>query len=62
MNCLLATTLSALLLISSVVATPHATWSTGHKKVLIIPVRFTDLAGPSDVPSPEGIYSHWGTS
>ena len=28
-------------------ATP-ASWTTGHKKVLVIPVRFTDAAGPSN--------------
>lgn len=64
MKCLLATTLSAILLLlcgrHAAAETSPATWSTGHKRVLIIPVRFTDLAGPSDVPSPEGIYSHWG--
>lgn len=40
--------------------TPPATWTTGHKKVLIIPVRFTDVAGPSDVPSTDGVLSGWG--
>lgn len=37
-----------------------ATWTIGLKKVLIIPVRFTDVAGPSDAPSPSGKYSGWG--
>ena len=41
-------------------ASPPATWTTGHKKVLIIPVRFTDLGGPSDLPSAAGYYSGWG--
>ncbi len=41
-------------------ATPPATWTTGHKKVLIIPVRFTDFSGPSDAPSPTGALSGWG--
>ena len=41
-------------------ASPRATWTTGHKKVLIIPVRFTDLGGPSDLPSASGYYSGWG--
>ncbi len=39
---------------------PAATWTTGHKKVLIIPVRFTDVAGPSDTPGPGGFLSGWG--
>jgi hypothetical protein len=29
-------------------ASPHATWTRGHKKILVIPVRFTDAAGPSN--------------
>jgi hypothetical protein len=29
-------------------AVPHSTWTKGHKKVLVIPVRFTDAAGPSN--------------
>ena len=41
-------------------ATPKATWTTGIKKVLIIPVRFTDQTGPSDVPNANGYYSGWG--
>jgi Calx-beta domain/Bacterial Ig domain/PKD domain len=41
-------------------ATPPATWTTGHKKVLIIPVRFTDQIGPSDVPNAQGYRSGWG--
>ena len=28
--------------------TNHATWTLGHRKVLVIPVRFTDAAGPSN--------------
>ncbi|MFO1490253.1 MAG: hypothetical protein U1F87_04920 [Kiritimatiellia bacterium] len=39
---------------------PAATWTTGHKRVLIIPVRFTDVAGPSDTPGPGGFLSGWG--
>jgi hypothetical protein len=39
----------------------QATWTTGHKKVLIIPVRFSDQAGPSDDPGPGGYLSHWGS-
>jgi hypothetical protein len=46
--------------VSSSAATVPATWTTGHKKVLIIPVRFTDLPGPSDTPSANGILSGWG--
>jgi len=42
------------------VANPPATWTTGHKKVLIIPVRFTDYSGPSDVPNFTGTTSGWG--
>lgn len=41
-------------------ASPPATWTTGHKKVLVIPVRFTDQAGPSDAPNASGYYSGWG--
>ena len=41
-------------------ANPPATWTTGLKKVLIIPVRFSDFAGPSDVPGPGGYLSGWG--
>src|SRR4051812_5164125 len=37
-----------------------ATWTTGNKKVLIIPVRFTDQGGPSDAPGPGGYLSEWG--
>jgi len=36
------------------------TWTKGSKKVLIIPVRFSDLAGPSDTPGPGGYLSRWG--
>ncbi|MDB6130710.1 MAG: hypothetical protein JWM04_1817, partial [Verrucomicrobiales bacterium] len=39
---------------------PVSTWSTGIKKVLIIPVRFTDQAGPTDAPGPGGLLSGWG--
>ena len=48
------------IVVQNVLSTPPATWTTGHKKILIIPVRFTDLAGPSDVPSANGYYSGWG--
>jgi hypothetical protein len=41
-------------------ANPPATWTTGHKKVLVIPIRFTDQAGPSDTPSSTGYLSGWG--
>lgn len=41
-------------------ANPPATWTTGHKRVLVIPVRFTDQAGPSDVPNAQGYRSGWG--
>jgi hypothetical protein len=41
-------------------ATNRATWTTGHKKVLVIPIRYTDVPGPSDVPSPSGHRSGWG--
>ena len=52
-----------LVLLTSVcaAATPPATWTTGHKKVLIIPVRFTDYSGPSDVPNYTGTTSGWGS-
>ena len=49
-----------LILTGAALATPPATWTTGHKKVLIIPVRFTDFGGPSDVPSSTGALSGWG--
>jgi hypothetical protein len=39
---------------------PPATWTTGLKKVLVIPVRFIDQGGPSDVPGPGGYLSSWG--
>jgi hypothetical protein len=41
-------------------ANPPATWTTGHKKVLVIPIRFTDQAGPSDTPNASGYRSGWG--
>ncbi|MBX7247405.1 MAG: PKD domain-containing protein [Candidatus Sumerlaeaceae bacterium] len=37
-----------------------STWTKGHKKVLIIPIRFTDFGGPSDSPGPGGYLSGWG--
>ncbi|CAN5804092.1 hypothetical protein BH11VER1_BH11VER1_02880 [soil metagenome] len=52
--------ISMLTVSSSWAATPPATWTTGHKKVLIIPIRFTDQTGPSDNPGPSGILSGWG--
>jgi len=27
---------------------PTSTWTKGHKKILVIPVRFTDAPGPTD--------------
>lgn len=45
---------------TSLAASPAATWTTGHKKVLIIPIKFTDVAGPSDAPGPGGYLSGWG--
>jgi hypothetical protein len=27
---------------------PPSTWTTGHKKILVIPVRFTDASGPTN--------------
>lgn len=41
-------------------ANPPASWTTGHKKVLVIPIRFTDQAGPSDTPNAQGYSSGWG--
>ncbi|MDB6028507.1 MAG: hypothetical protein JWM68_4730 [Verrucomicrobiales bacterium] len=41
-------------------ALPASSWTTGIKKVLIIPVRFTDQVGPSDVPNGSGYLSGWG--
>ena len=29
-------------------ASPAATWTKGHKKILVIPVRFTDATGPTN--------------
>ncbi|MCE9637116.1 MAG: PKD domain-containing protein [Planctomycetes bacterium] len=40
--------------------TTRGTWTTGHKKILVIPVRFTDFGGPSDVPNANGYHSEWG--
>lgn len=37
-----------------------STWTKGAKKVLIIPVRFTDQTGPSDAAGPGGVHSGWG--
>lgn len=57
----LALFLFAALVVTGVrAATPPATWTTGHKKVLVIPVRFTDQTGPSDVPNAQGYRSGWG--
>jgi len=36
-----------------------ANWTKGHRKVLVIPVHFTDAAGPSDAVDPNGL-SGWG--
>lgn len=36
-----------------------ASWTKGHRKVLVIPVRFTNANGPSDVVDPNGV-SGWG--
>jgi len=36
-----------------------STWTKGHRKVLIIPVRFTNAPGPSDAVDPNGV-SGWG--
>jgi hypothetical protein len=43
--------------------TAHAsdTWTKGTKKILIIPVRFTDLGGPSNTPGPGGYLSDWAS-
>ncbi len=38
----------------------RTSWTRGLKRVLVIPVRFTDLSGPSDVPGPGGYLSGWG--
>jgi len=38
----------------------RASWTRGLKKVLIIPVRFTDVAGPVDGLAPNGAPSRWG--
>jgi len=40
--------LSSLAARSAWAASPIATWTRGHKKVLVIPVRFTDTAGPTN--------------
>lgn len=37
----------------------HASWTKGHRKILVIPVRFTDVNGPSDAVEPNGL-SGWG--
>lgn len=35
------------------------TWTKGHRKILVIPIRFTDPTAPSDAPDPNGV-SGWG--
>src|SRR5436190_18210631 len=52
--------LSGFVSIFPTAAAPAANWTIGIKKVLIIPVRFTDQGGPSDVPGPGGYLSGWG--
>lgn len=42
---------------SGVAETVRSTWTKGHKKILVIPVSFTDAAGPTDS-DPRGI-SGW---
>lgn len=37
----------------------RSTWTKGHRKVLVIPARFTDASGPSDAVDPNGV-SGWG--
>lgn len=44
----------------SAYAGANSTWTKGHKRVLIIPIAFTDQTGPSDVPGPGGYLSGWG--
>ena len=44
----------------SLAAASPATWTTGHKRVLIIPIAFTDQAGPNDTPNSSGYRSGWG--
>lgn len=57
---LLLSVLSLPCLLGRLQAAEPATWTTGHKKVLIIPVKFTDDPGPSDSPGTNGKLSHWG--
>ncbi len=40
--------LSGLLAQTRLAAAATSTWTKGHKKILVIPVRFTDAAGPSN--------------
>jgi hypothetical protein len=40
--------LACLFIQTGLAASPSATWTKGHKKILVIPVRFTDAAGPSN--------------
>ena len=48
------------LLCSDAGAAPaHSNWTKGHRRILVIPVRFTDAAGPSDAVDPNGV-SGWG--
>ncbi len=50
----------ALLLAGAAFDSAHAaSWTKGHKRVLVIPVKFTDRAGPTDAPDPNGL-SGWG--
>lgn len=53
-------TITLLAALPGFAANPPATWTTGHKKVLVIPIRFTDQAGPSDTPNASGYRSGWG--
>jgi hypothetical protein len=39
---------ACLLIQIGLAAAPHATWTTGHKKILVMPVRFTDAPGPAN--------------
>ena len=40
--------LSGFLAQTNLPAAATSTWTKGHKKILVIPVRFTDAAGPTN--------------
>ncbi len=61
-SCWATPMVAALIVSAPLVAGAESTgskWATGHRKVLVIPVRFTDAGGPSNEPNAHGL-SGWG--